>query len=331
MFLQFWTYNAPSSQDFRDPSAKFYADPTGNSFWEGNANVYVTDASTNARYQLTLEKLAHSRSAGFMVGSLRNTQQENINLPCYVTPPDNRVDFFNGWECWRLYTCSNVPHIVTAAVYSSNQVTIQRSEGPYTSLVRGLRNRLEAANQQIGQIAPYEQSFKDKQGNTYSFTAQVQNNGPNLFWTVDAATKFDESGFPGLPDFHYNGNPAANYFETVDVAEGTAFDADANFPQSASVVTYVGLDHQSYSKIDFFQTGFAAAPPPPTPNAAACQVKPGNIASGALGILGGFIAAAGILAAPFTAGASLAPAMLGIAAAGTGATSGIISIVGGVC
>jgi hypothetical protein len=89
---------------------------------------------------------------------------------------------------------------------------------------------------------------------------------------------------------------------------------DAKYPQSAAIVSYVSLDHTAWSKINFFQSGFAPAPP-----SAACANSNLGIAAGAAGALAGIISIARIAAAPETGGASLVA--LGVGGAALGMTA----------
>jgi hypothetical protein len=310
---EFWTYNNPSSTDYRYPDYKYYVDPTGNLWWEGNSDVYVIDNSlgANDQMQVMLNPNAHSEPAGTLVGALRETKS-NTYHPCYVTPPDQmRVDFFNGWVCYRLYTCSRIPHTVTSVVISKDKTTMDVTQNPYENLMYGLINQMNSANGEIALIPTYEQTFTDNEGNSYSFVVQVENNGPfNLFWTIQAATQ----NYP-----HVNANPAASSFD--EAYTNGVIGGDAQFPQSASIITYVGLDHTAYSKIDFFQTSFSPAPPP-SPN---CDTTGFGVGSGAAGVLSGILGALSVAAAPETGGASLA-----IAAGVVGAASGALGIAGSV-
>jgi len=305
---EFWTYNAPSTTDNRSPDYKYYADPTGNLWWEGNSDIYVINNSVGneEQFQDMLDPEAHSKPAGTLVGALRNTQY-NFYSPCYVTSSDEmKVDFFNGWVCNRLYTCSLVPHTVTSMIISKETTTMSVTERPYEYLMAGLTNQMNAANGQIAQIIPYEQTFADNEGNSYSYVAQVENIGNyNLFWTVQAAAQ----PYPGL-----HSNPAASSFDEAYNPNDIIF-GDAQFPQSASIITFVGLDHEAYSKIDFFQTSFSPAPPSP-----GCSVSGFAVGAGATGVVSGLLAALSVAAAPETGGASLA-ITAGIASAGSGVLS----------
>jgi hypothetical protein len=144
---------------------------------------------------------------------------------------------------------------------------------------------------------------------TLTFVAEVTKNSPyNLFWTVEAATK-STSG-----SIKYN--PFAEYFDEVYDAPRALY-GDAKYPQSAAIVSYVGLDHTAWSKINFFQSGFAPAPP-----SAACANSNVGIVAGAAGAL------AGIAAARETGGASLVA--LGVGGAALGMTAGGLSIANAI-
>jgi len=308
---EFWTYNTPSTSDYRNPDNKYTVDPNGNVWWEGHPEIIVADTEfgNNNQMQVLLNSDAHSQPAGTLVGALRNTEY-NFYRPCYVTPPDQmRVDFFNGWVCNRLYTCSTVPHIVTATIISKDQTTLDVTQQPYSNLMYGLTNQMNSANGQIAQIPTYEQTFTDREGNSYSYVAQVSNNGPyNLFWTIQAAAQ----PYPGL-----HSNPAASAFDEAYNTQGTIF-GDAQFPQSASIISYVGLDHEAYSKIDFYQTSLSPAPP----STSNCNTAGFGIAAGTTGVLGGILGAISVAAAPETGGASLV-----VAAGVLGASSGALGIL----
>src|SRR5947207_63204 len=49
---EFWTYLRPSNTDYRSPDNKYYADRSGNLWWEGNKNLYVTDNSLGTNDQM---------------------------------------------------------------------------------------------------------------------------------------------------------------------------------------------------------------------------------------------------------------------------------------
>jgi hypothetical protein len=96
--------------------------------------------------QVKLNSTAHSKPAESLVGSLYQ-HDTNISYPCYVTPADqNRVDFFNGWVCYRLYTCSPIPHVVTVTVVSGNKVAVNSDQNPYETLMNGLTSQISKAN-----------------------------------------------------------------------------------------------------------------------------------------------------------------------------------------
>jgi hypothetical protein len=150
---------------------------------------------------------------------------------------------------------------------------------------------------------------------TLTFVAEVTKNSLyNLFWTVEAATK-STSG-----SIKYN--PFAEYFDEVYDAPRALY-GDAKYPQSAAIVSYVGLDHTAWSKINFFQSGFAPAPP-----SAACANSNLGIVAGAAGALAGIISIAGIAAARETGGASLVA--LGVGGAALGMTAGGLSIANAI-
>ena len=141
------------------------------------------------------------------------------------------------------------------------------------------------------------------EGNTYSYVVQVENNGVlNLYWTVDAVLQSND--LSSQIDESYN-------------LQGTIY-GDAPFPQSATIVTYVGLDHTAYSKIDIFQSSFSPSPPA----SPSCNNQGWSISSGAAGVIGSLIGAVAVVAAPETGGISL-----GIAAGVLGAGSGALGIV----
>jgi len=98
---------------------------------------------------------------------------------------------------------------------------------------------------------------------------------------------------------------------------------DAHFSQSAAIVSYVGLDHTAWSKINFFQTSFSPAPP-----SASCANDLLGIAGGAAGALAGILSIAAIAAAPETGGASLVA--LGFAGASLDIASSSLSIADAV-
>lgn len=309
---EFWTYFNPSSTDPRNPDSKYYSDPNGNLWWEGNGNINVPLDSSGNQYRVLLSSDAAYQNDAAMVGALQSGDG-SVTYPCYRTPQDQqRVDFFNGWVCYRLYVCSTVPHYVTDVAISSQQVTLAVgqdalfSPGPYENLFSGLNGQLSAANGQISLIPEYSQSFTDMEGNTHSYVAQVENNGVyNLYWTVAGALQSQSLGTQ--IDGAYN-------------TAGTVY-GDVQFPQSATIVTYVGLDHAAYSKIDFYQSGFSPAPPAGTN----CNTQGFSIGSGAAGIVSGVLGSAAVLAAPETGGISL-----GVAAGVFGAASGTLGIVSSV-
>jgi hypothetical protein len=309
---EFWTYYNPSSTDNHSPDYKDITDPNGDLYWEGNDNVYVTDE--NEQFQVVLNKLAHSKDAGDLVGAIRLSNspvpsENTITYPCYVTPSDQmEVDYGNGIVCYRLYTCSTVPHSVTSTVISSSKTKIEVTQQPCVNLMYGLTSQMNAAGGQIAQIPIYEQTFQDNEANSYSYVAEVVNNGLyNLFWTIQAAT---------APYQYINANPAAGAFDTV-YAKGVLA-GDASFPQSASIITYVGLDHTAYSKVDFDQTSFSPAPP-----SSACSNEAAGIGSGVLGAISAIIGTFAAAASPETGGWSLA-----VAAGVTGVEGGILGSVG---
>jgi len=178
---EFWTYLTPSSSDARNPDNKFYVYRTGNLWWEGNSNVYVTSNITNRpadKMQVLLNSEAHSKPAGALVGGLQHTAT-GVDSPCYVTPADQvRVDFFNGWVCYRLYTCSPIPHIVTTIVVGDNKVLLDCQQSPYESLMRGLVGQISSAGGQIPKMPNYDQTFTDMSGNSLTFVVEVSVNGP---------------------------------------------------------------------------------------------------------------------------------------------------------
>jgi hypothetical protein len=98
---------------------------------------------------------------------------------------------------------------------------------------------------------------------------------------------------------------------------------DAKYPQSAAILSYVGLDHTAWSHIDFFHSDFAPDPP-----WAACANSNLGIAAGAAGALAGIISVAGIAAAPETGGAFLVG--LGVGGAALGMTAGGLSIANAI-
>lgn len=312
---EFWTVNHPSSPSTvnTNPDDKYYADTNGNLVWEGQSDLIVTDQSLEQQKQMQvkLNANAHSQDMNVMVGALQDLS-DNALYPCYVTDAtESRVDFQNGWVCYRLYTCSTVPHAVSSITVSQEKTTLSVTDMPYENLMAGLLNEVNAAGGELAEIHEYSQIFQDMEGNTLSFTSQVTAvSDMNLFWTVNAAANLKYS--------FGQSNPAAVSFDDV-YAAGTIF-GDASFPSSASIVTWVGLDHVFFSKIDFFQTGFSPAPP-----TAACSNNLFGIGSGAAGILSSAIGVAALLAAPETGGASLALAA-GIAAGAAGAASGGLGI-----
>lgn len=312
---EFWTYFNPSNTDWRYPDDKYYADPNGNLWWEGNENIYLGPVA-GIQYQVQLATNAASQNEGTLVGGLRATNNNN-SLPCYKTPEDQkRVDFFNGWVCYRLYVCSTVPHIVTTMVVSSEKVSIEVTQQPYENMMSGLNNQLSRANGQVAQILEYSESFTNE-GNTYTFVAQVENNGNyNLFWMVNALAQISNS----IPHVNW---PSSEFDEAYNGGDTgvLVIAGDAQFPQSASVVIYVGLDHTAYTKIDFFQSGFSPAPPPGT----SCNNQGWSIGSGTAGIIAAIVGAAGVFAAPETGGLSLA-----VAAGVFGVASGSLGIVSAV-
>jgi hypothetical protein len=250
-------------------------------------------------------------SANGQIAQIPNYEQNFVDMEGNTSAGEMQVDFFNGWVCQRLYTCSLVPHTVTSVVISEGKTTMSVTERPYENLMAGLVNQMSSANGQIAQIPNYEQNFVDMEGNTYGFVTEVINNGPyNLFWTIQGATQNNQ-----IPNY----NPAASAFDEA-YSGGTIF-GDAQFPQSASIITYVGLDHTAYSKIDFFQSSFSPAPPPTS----GCNTAGFSIGSGATGALGAFLGAISVIAAPETGGASLALGA-GIAAGVAGAASGGLGI-----
>lgn len=308
---EFWTYLQPSTTANTNPDFKHYADTTGQLTWEGSQNIYVTD-DINDRLQVLLNVNAHSQPATHLVGALYSAQYKSYS-PCYVTPPEEMlVDFGNGWVCNRLYTCSPIPHVVTSLIVSKGHITIDVSQGPYETLMHGLMGQLPAASGQIALIPTYEQTFTDNEGNSYNFVVEVTNNGPyNLFWTVQAATQYPPvSIYNQVPT-----NPAASFFDQV--YQNGVMSGDALFPQSAAIVSYVGLDHTAYSKINFFQTSVSPAPA----TSSTCNTQALGVSGGYSGIIAGIIGALAAVVAPETGGISLA-----IAAGVAGAASGALGI-----
>jgi hypothetical protein len=255
---------------------------------------------------------------GFLIGGFQNETSKS-EYPCYVTPAgEERVDFHNGSVCYRLYTCSVIPHIVTSNVISQNKVAIgsvDKIGHPYNQLMLGLAGRLPGANNQTSLITNYEQQF-DNGVNRTDFVAEIEVNGPqNLFWAVDAIlTKKDEvvasnSEIPTILSF----DGVSTTIPTSQLFDGAYNDTE--FPQSVMVVTYIGLDHVSYSQIKIYQTGSSIAPSP------GCDNSKLNAISAGTAIASGILAVFAILASPETGGASLAVA--------AGIFSGAFSIASG--
>jgi len=94
-------------------------------------------------------------------------------------------------------------------------------------------------------------------------------------------------------------------------------------PSKCGHCAYIGLDRTAWSKINFFQNGFA-----PAPSSTACANSNLGIVAGTAGVLAGLTSIAGIAAAPETGGASLVA--LGVGGAALGMTAGGLSIANAI-
>eukprot|EP00243_Klebsormidium_subtile_P010704 TRINITY_DN57_c0_g1_i3.p1 TRINITY_DN57_c0_g1~~TRINITY_DN57_c0_g1_i3.p1 ORF type:complete len:365 (+),score=92.00 TRINITY_DN57_c0_g1_i3:398-1492(+) len=284
-----WSVYNPSSADKTQPDSKYYVSTKGTVQWEGNpVSVTGLGARQDMSGVFNLNKLAHSKADETLVGTLDFAAQ-NLHLPCYSFNND-KVDFFNGWVCYRLYACSTVDHIVTDVALSGE--TIPLDMFAFGDLIRG-------ANFQSLVSPNYQGTVGNQEGDSYIYEVSVGGNA-QMDWAIQAITAKAGSIGQGIVN-QYNPNIIGGQLD---------------LPKAVTIVTYVGLRHDKYIKYDIYFTGVAKLNPP----SGACAAGL-NTAGGVASVLSGALAVAAVAAAPETGGASLLAVGSGVLGAGSGGFS----------